>query len=112
MHSDAKGSLLDLLPHFIFAIESLVSALLGLRDDFFVCLVSASTVLAFVLVGCVGLGANLARHSPVCAHPATVAAFRFSVTVDSLLFRDPDDWLASLDGLHGLLHQSGSEGPA
>ena len=75
-------------------------------------LVSAGAILSLILVGLVGLGADFLGHCPVVGHPAAIAAVGVSVAVDTLLFRESDDWLISLDGLHGLLHCGSGEGPA
>ena len=46
------------------------------------------------------------------AHPATIAATGLCRTVDTLLLGESDWCSVILDGLHGLLSSSCSEGPA
>ena len=83
-----------------------------LRRDHFVVLVPACAVFSLVLVGCVSLRADFLGHLPVVVHPATVAATRSRVTVDTFLLREAHWLRVLLDGLHSFLHCSCSEGPA
>ena len=110
-HCDAHGTVLNLVLH-VGRVDKPDRVLLGPRLDHFPLLISARAVLSLILVCLVGLGADFSRHLPVVGHPAAIAAVGVSVAVDTLLLGESDDWLVSLDGLHGLLHRGSSEGPA
>ena len=115
-HSDRKRTIMELVLNspYIVGITSVVNPVVicGSWGNFLVRLVSAVTGLGFVWVVREKLGTDFLRHHPVVVHPAAPATVGSRVAVDTFLFRESCNWIASHDRLHSLLYSRRCKGPA